>query len=173
MTSRYPLRYRILLGVALAHLALVAMGASYLGYPFGPLAKAADFYGALTGSGSAYGFFAPGVSGQLRALFDVIYPNGRQRTISLLSGASHEADLRIGNIIDQYQSQEDDEDPTALQRSLSASLASTVFSRNPGASRVRVRLEHFAPVSMADWRAGERPLWKPLYEATFETGGRR
>lgn len=164
--SPYPRRYRIWLGISLLHLTAVALGASYLGYSWaGPLAPALDYYGALSGAGSSYGFFAPGISSQLRATFEVIDKAGHRRPVELTTGASAEADLRVGNIIDEFAS--DAEDPVVFQRSLSSSLAGTVFGRNPDAARVAVKLENYKPVSMVEYRAGARGRWEPLYQATF------
>ena len=166
MTKR---RCCLLLGVAGAHLCLVALGASTLGLgELGALGSALDEYGALSGASSRYGFFAPGVTSQLGARFDIVDGAGVTTSASLETGASHEADLRVGNIIDQFGSLGDDEEDAArLRRSLAASLAGKMFARHPEATAVVVRLETFTPVSMEAWRRGERPQWSPLYTAKF------
>jgi hypothetical protein len=171
-----PLRMKILLALALAHLGLVALGASYVGYAWlGPLAPAAGFYAGLSGAGSTYGFFAPGVGSQLAATFDIIDARGRSREVRLLSGKGGEGDLRLGNIIDQFWNET--EDPVALQRSLSSSLAGTIFGRYPEARQVAVHLKKFDPVSMQEFREGKRPEWTTVYNAKFvknaEQGGAR
>jgi hypothetical protein len=170
--THYPLHYRIFLGVALLHLMLMACGASYVGYSWlGPFAPALEYYGQLSGAGNSYGFFAPEVAGQLRASFEVIDRSGRNRFVPLETGTSHEADLRTGNIIDQFsqdfQDSEGDHQAEDLQRSLSSSLAGTVFGRYPDAFQVVVHLEKFTPISMADYRKGEKPQWTPVYQAKF------
>ena len=161
-------RHHLWLAAAAGHLALVTLGASTanlreLGLP----GRVLDEYGMLSGASSAYGFFTPGVSSQLGARFDVIDRDGRSKSASLATGASHEADIRVGNIIDQFASVGDDEDGEDLRRSLAASLAGKMFARNPEATAVGVRLETFAPASMEAWRGGERPQWRPLYKAKF------
>jgi hypothetical protein len=164
-------RRTLWLAAAAGHLCLVTLGASTfslreLGLP----GRVLDEYGALSGANSGYGFFAPGVTSQLGARFDVIDAEGRTTSASLADGESHEADLRVGNIIDQFSHIDDDEDEESadhVRRSLAASLAGKMFARHPEASAVVVRLELFTPVSMDAWRGGERPRWMPHYSAKF------
>ena len=168
MTKR---RWCLLL-VATAHLILVAIGASTVSLGgLGLLGSALDRYGALSGASSHYGFFTPGVSFQLGARFDIIDGAGVTTSASLANGASHEADIRVGNIIDQFGRMEDEDEDEAeavrLRRSLAASLAGKMFARYPEANAVVVRLETFTPVAMDAWRRGERPKWSPLYTAKF------
>lgn len=159
-------RYRIWLGAVLCHLFLVMLGAGNVDLErLGIFGQAIAFYGAVSGSAESYGFFAPGVSSQLEVLFDLTDRSGKTRTISLETGASHEADLRVGNVIGQFSNES--EEPEKLQRSVAASLAGTVFGRYPEAKEVNVRLEEFTPVSMADYRVGKRPQWAPIYQAKF------
>lgn len=166
MTKR---RCCLLLGVAGAHLGMVAIGASTLSLGgTGLLGSALDEYGALSGASSRYGFFAPGVTSQLGVRFDVIDGAGVTTSASLENGASREADIRVGNIIDQFgRLGDDDEESARLRRSLAASLAGKMFARRPEAIAVVVRLETFTPVAMEAWRRGERPQWSPLYTAKF------
>ena len=161
---------RLWLAAAAGHLVLVTLGASAVSLPeLGLPGRALDEYGALSGASSGYGFFTPGVSFQLGARFDVIDRDGHGKSASLATGASHEADIRVGNIIDQFGSIGDDDEEGAdrVRRSLAASLAGKMFARNPEAAAVVVRLETFAPASMEAWRGGERPRWRPLYTAKF------
>jgi hypothetical protein len=160
-------RYRIWVTLGLFHLMLVTAGATYFDLSkIGFFATAAEYYGEVTGSGSGYGFFAPGVTGQLRALFDIVGPKGTTKTISLFTHASHEADVRVGNIIDQFAS-DPDEDTPALHRALAASLAGTIFGRYPDSKKVVVRLQELWPVSMEEYREGKRAEWEPVYDAAF------
>jgi hypothetical protein len=155
------------LGVIAAHLVLVALGAaSFELNDYGRWGHALAVYCGLTGADGGYGFFAPGVDGQIHALFDVHEADGRTFTTTMGTGSSHEATLRIGNIVDQFQDFDEDR-REELNRSLSASLAGRIFGRFPKADRVTVRLEHFAPVSMKEYREGARPQWEPMYSATF------
>jgi hypothetical protein len=143
----------------------VALGAGGVSLqPLGPLGRLIAEYSLLSGAETGYGFFAAGVGGQIRVRFDVIDGEGQETTASLNRVASHEADLRIGNIIDRFW--EEDEE-LGLRRSLAASLAGTIFARYPQAHKVVVHAESFEPVSMDDFRRGVRPEWTPLYEAKF------
>jgi hypothetical protein len=102
------------IGVVLAHLLLVALGAAYFdfarpGRPWQVLA----FYGALSGATSSYGFFAPEVTGQYRVLFDVADAAGRETTLPLGPDLNGEATLRFGDIIDQFATESADADLAA------------------------------------------------------------
>jgi hypothetical protein len=164
-------RYRnhLWLAAAAGHLALVTLGASTLNLrELGLPGRVLDEYGVLSGAASSYGFFTPGITYQLGARFDLVDRDGRSKSASLATGVSHEADIRVGNIIDQFGSAGDDEEDTEdLRRSLAASLAGKMFARNPDATAVVVRLETFAPASIEAWRSGDRPRWRPLYTAKF------
>jgi hypothetical protein len=157
---------RVALGIALFHLGMVALGAASIDFSEETwLGKILVFYGNFTGAGTGYGFFAPGVTGQIRARFEVIDKDGNKSMTVLEKHQTHEADLRVGNIIDQFLG--DANDDKDVQRSLAASLAGTVFGRSPSAREVVVRLESFTPPSMAEYREGKRPEWVPLYSASF------
>lgn len=163
-------RRRLMLGVAVSHLLLVALGAARVSLvPLGPLHPLLEGYDALSGAGSGYGFFASGVGSQLRARFDVIDGEGQKTTTSLETAASHEANLRVGHIIDTFGRS----DEPALRRSLGASLAGKIFARYPQARKVVVRLEQFRPASMEELHRGSRPQWTPVFEAKFAYPGRR
>lgn len=158
-------RRRLMLGVAAIHLLLVAFGAAKVSFdPLGPPGQLLDHYGLLSGAGSGYGFFASGIGSQLRARFDVVDGQGQRSITSLETAASHEADLRISHITDEFWN---DDETGGLQRSLAASFAGKIFARYPQAHEVVVRLEQFTPASMEEFRRGSRPQWTPLYEAKF------
>ena len=168
MTQR---RGYLWLALAAGHLGLVALGAGSVNLrDLGLPGRALEEYGALSGASSGYGFFAPGVGFQLGARFDIIDKGGVTTPDSLATGASHEADIRVGNIIDQFGRVDDEDDEEAaarVRRALAASLAGTLFGRHPDAAAVVVRLQSFTPVSMEAWRSGERPRWAPVYTAKF------
>jgi len=158
----------LLLGVTLGHLTLVALGAGSVSLrPLGPPGGILAYYGLLSGADSGYGFFAPGVTGQLRARFDVTDSEGHLTTTSLETGASHEADIRAVHVVDHFWNELDNDAKVSLQRALGASLAGKIIGRHPGARQVVVRLEVFEPVSMDEFRRGGRPQWTPAYEAKF------
>lgn len=133
--------------------------------PFpGAAGRALDYYATLSGANSGYGFFAPRVGSQLRGRFDVYDAAGSKSTQALESGANGEVDLRVGNILGWFWL---DSKNRPLQRSLAASWAGKMFARNPGAAKVGVRMESYYLPTMSRYREGERPFWKPYYEAKF------
>lgn len=159
-------RRRILLGITMGHLILVAIGAGRVSLrPLGALGRLVERYGTVSGASYGFGFFAPEVTGQLQASFEVIDGEGKKTITSLETGISHEADLRVGDIIDKLAG--DADDPERLRRDLAASLAGKVFGRHPEAREVVVRLLLFESVSMEEFRRGTLPMSRPVYEARF------
>ena len=70
-------RRTLWLTVAASHLCLVTLGASSVRlYDLGLPGRVLHEYGALSGANSGYGFFAPGITSQLGARFDVVGPHG-------------------------------------------------------------------------------------------------
>lgn len=158
--------YPYILAVAGVHLILVVMGAAQFDWTrVGAMGKYFQNYGEVTGSGSGFGFFAPGVGHQLRAEFDVTDLNGKTFTTSVLNSSTHESDIRIGNVITSFGRNSEDE---KSRRALVASWAGKVFSRYPTASEVVVRLESFTPVNVKNYREGKRSEWKHYYRAKFK-----
>lgn len=157
-------RQKLLSGLVFLHLILVAMGASQRPPLPGRAGVLIDYYGSLSGASSGYGFFAPRVGSQLRGRFDIYDDRGKIGTQSLERGENREADLRVGNILGWFWL---DSRNRPLQRSLAASWAGKAFARNPDAVKVGVRLESYYLPIMEKYRAGERPYWKPYYEAKF------
>lgn len=153
--------------VGVCHLILVTFGAADVEFSDKYWwARAINYYGEISGSTFGYGFFAPGVSSQIRAVFDVVESDSSRRTRQLKENSNREVDLRIGDIIEQFVG-EDREDPMGFQRALSASLSGAVFAEHPGAKSVTIRLEKFEPISMEEFRSGRRPSWESLYSAEF------
>jgi hypothetical protein len=160
------IRNKVCIGLAVFHLLIVTLGASHTDFSsLGVIGKALSTYALISGADVSYAFFAPGIFGQLRAQFDVIDQDGKVKPVPLRLHESHEAELRVGNIIDQMQA--DREDQEDFQRAMTASLARNIFARYPGAHAVVVRLEEFSPVSIEEFRKNFRPSWTPLYEAKY------
>lgn len=155
------------------HLLLVTMGASSVDFDaLGSLGEVLDYYGEISGSSRSYGFFAPGIGKEVAARFEVINHAGERATATILTGHSHEADVRISNIVDQFAAIDGDaEDAEDVRRSLAASLAGSVMGQQPDAMEVVVHLDEFAPVSMPAWRGGARPDWAEIYTARFRRAG--
>lgn len=157
--------HKVLLATTFFHLIIVAMGASQFDfYRLGVVGSWLHVYGQVTGAGSGYGFFAPGVGDGLRAEFD-IHEGISTRTVKLEPGHNRESDLRIGNLLNALSKHLDDE---KTRRSVSASLAAKMFNQFPNASGVTVRLESIGIATMSEYRAGKTSSdWKSLYKAKF------
>ena len=150
---------RLLMVFAACHLTLVAIGGS--GFPVENISHAIGFYSALSGANSSYGFFAPGVGGELRARFEI---DGHNVT-TLESGMNRESYLKVHNIITQFWERVKDE---KLRRSMSASWAGKMFGRFPHAKAVVVRVEEYDPPAIDEWARGTRSQWEPFYTAKYE-----
>src|SRR5262249_25658279 len=109
--------------LAVAHLTLVVCGAASLsprpraGLPGAPV----RWSRAMSGADNNYGFFAPGVSSQFRAVFTLTGADGRTWKDTLERGANPEADARLGGTVAKMFSLGAAEESPDLQRALAAS----------------------------------------------------
>ena len=167
-----PTRWLPVAAVA-GHLVLVVCGAARLNLV--PSGTAADFatrlYANLSGADSSYGFFAPGVDPQIRVRFRLADATGRERVVTLLDGATGEANLRKGGVGRLLPTGTPDRNERLLR-----SLAASVFLRHPEAGRVTALTEVYGVrrsdgriefPSMADYRGGMRPGWCEVNAVTF------
>ena len=163
-TAGLKWRLRLAIAAAVVQLGFAAAGAMELDFDHanGVLAE----YGALSGTDSAYGFFAPSVGTQLRVTFVLTDAAGAITTDILTTGVSKEADLRIGDMVAIFWM--DDHD---LQRAMAGSWAGRMLARHPDAVRVAVHLDVYDLPTMAEYREGKRPEWDPYYEAVFVRRG--
>lgn len=148
------------IAAAAVQLGFAAAGALELDFDHAPFLIAR--YGALSGTDSSYGFFAPGVGTQLRVTFELTREDGTKSTDVLTTDASHEADLRIGDMVAIFWMADED-----LRRGLAASWAGRMLARHLEATRVVVHLDSYDLPTMAQYQQGERPGWAPHYEAEF------
>lgn len=156
------------IAIAMLHLVLVVCGAARVEWrEFGLAGEPVAQYAALSGANNAYGFFAPGVGTHLRAVFEAVDAKGEKSVHALQRGYFREADLRIANIIGIFWHKV--EDPT-LRRSMTASWAAKIFSRNPSARRVNVAIESYDLPTMTEWRAGKPGKWDAFYSASYTIG---
>lgn len=170
VTHEHTARQLIFAAAAACHLLLVAVGAMQINLAaLENIPSLLRRYVAVSGANSGYGFFAPGVGSQLKASFDVVDAAGTTYHERLETGESHEADLRVGNIVGQFWDEYADR---AIQRSLAASWAAEMIARHPSAREVVVRLERYDLPTMADYHGGKRPRWEPFYRARFVHGDR-
>lgn len=154
----------LLLAAAAAHLVVVWLGALHVHIgDEGWARRAVTCYGLLSGADSGYSFFAPGVGTTLSASFRVSDANGTIATDVLETGVSHEADIRVRNIIGMFRLEGDE----MMRRSLVASWAGKVLARHPDADSVVVQLDTFELPSMAEYREGKTTGWELNYRAKF------
>jgi len=151
--------------LAAAHLVFVVLGAANL-FPTDPSSpsRAARWYGAVSGAGMHYGFFAPSVSHQVRVRFSLSDGAGRTWEDDFEVGHSQEVKLRIGGMVMTFSHEEGDE---ALRQDLLASWAAAMFARHPDASELTITIEVYEVPPMADYRAGVRPAWVAVHSAKF------
>ena len=150
----------LLVGAFGCHLVLVVAGAAHLtARVHGPVGRELRFYDALSGAGDSYSFFAPAVGPQLHVRF-----TGDHIDETLEAGKSREVGFRLGNVAGTVYvaSKRDD-----LRRAFLASLAARFFGAHPDASVVRVSIEAWEVPTMSEYRAGARPRWRALHDATF------
>jgi hypothetical protein len=150
----------VAIGAAVVQLGFAAAGAAEL--DFDRANQVITQYGALSGTDSSYGFFAPSVGTQLRVKFELTDAEGKKSEDILTTGASHEADLRIGDMVAMFWMAEQD-----LQRAMAACWAGRILARHPDADCVVVHLDAYDLPTMAEYREGQRPDWSPYYEAEF------
>jgi hypothetical protein len=157
-------RHKILTGLAALHLVLVACGACReipLDAQTAP-GHALRVVRGYTGSDANYGFFAPGVSSQMRVLCVMTDAHGKEWTDTIDGGMSREAQLRINSGIGTVG-----EFPE-LTRQFGASWAAAMFSRHPTARRVVVLLQVYDLPTMEQYAAGAQPEWKTEYAEVFD-----
>jgi hypothetical protein len=100
----------------------------------------------------------------VRARFILSSLQGEQVEETLETGKSREVGFRVGNIAGTIYIAAK---RTDLQRAFLGALAANRFGVHPNASHVQVNIEQWEMPSMTDYRAGSRPGWRVLNEATF------
>jgi hypothetical protein len=167
------MKRRLLVGAFGFHLALVVAGAAHLTCRVhGPVGRGLRFYEALSGAGDSYSFFAPAVGPQLRARFTLSTPQGEHFEETLDAGKSREVGFRLGNLAGTVYGLARHDD---LRRAFLGALAANRLAAHPEANLVRVTIEAWEMPPMAEYRAGARPRWHSLQDATFVrmSGSRR
>jgi hypothetical protein len=130
----------------------------------GPVGRGLRFYDALSGAGESFAFFAPAVGPQLRAQFTLSTPEGARFEEALETGKSREVGFRLGNLAGTIFLAAK---RTDLRRAFLGALVANRLGEHPEANRVQVRIEEWVMPTMAEYRAGARPTWRALHEATF------
>ena len=162
----------LLVGAFGCHVALFVAGAAHLTSRLqGPFGRGVRFYETLSGAGDSYSFFAPAVGPQLRARFVLSTPQGERSEETLETGKSREVGFRLGNLAGTVYVVAK---RTDLRRAFLGALAANCLGAHPEANLVHVSIEMWEMPTMAEFRAGVRPRWRSLEDATFvRTGSRR
>ncbi len=159
------LKRRLMVGAFSCHVGLVVAGAAHLTPRLhGTIGRGLRFYDALSGAGDSYSFFAPMVGPQLRAGFLLFTPQGEPTAETLETGKNREVSLRLGNLAGTIYVVAR---RTDLRRAFLGALAANRLGAHGEANRVRVDIEEWVMPTMAEYRVGGRPRWRPLYDATF------
>jgi len=155
----------LLMGACGCHLALVIAGAAHLTARLhGRVASALRFYDAVSGAGDSYSFFAPAVGPELRARFVLTTPQGTRSEEVLGTGKNREVGFRLGTLAGTVYVLTK---RTDLRRAFLGALAANRLGAHPEASHVEVSIDAWEMPTMAEYRIGLRPRWRPLNEATF------
>ncbi|MCY1060766.1 hypothetical protein [Nannocystis sp. SCPEA4] len=158
-----PRRRIILLAAAAGHLTLVVVGA--LGiclWASGPPGKLLTYYSTLSGADSGYGYFAPGVGSPPTATFTIVDADGRTLVDTLTPRFTREADIRVEDLIEVFDSDLSDE---ATRAQLAASWAANLFERHPRAASVTIDMGTWRVPTMAGLRKGKATRWRSAYRA--------
>jgi len=151
--------------VVIFHLFLVAIGALMLQFPpESTIANLFNGYGKLTGASQGFNYFAPEITSELRARFEIARANGKVDEESLSPGATREAQLRLNTIIGELGGRVGDE---KARQALAARWAARIFQRNPDARTVTVVLESFRLPSLQEFKDRSQTGWDLFYRGTF------
>lgn len=130
-----------------------------------PLAHLLRSYARLSGADSEYGFFAPEVGAEQRARFLLQDEDGATWSDAIDQANSPEARLRLLNIVEHPFMSGAAQELPAWRQQLVKSWAAALFSRHPRAVSLTVVVEAYDVPTMAEYRAGQAPSWKLVYEA--------
>ena len=125
-------------------------------------------YRGFSGAHYSWGFFAPDIGSQFRVSFEVVNGEGRKTVQPLLSHGPNEVDLRRAGIVATFWYGLSD---PKIRRSLTASWAASVFARQPDARKVTVYVQAYHIPSAEKIKAGQRPEWVGIYDATYTRNG--
>jgi hypothetical protein len=149
--------------VACAHVSLAVCGAMRVapaeGTPVGDLIAE---YGFASGADASFAFFAPAVSSLSRVSLTLRDAQGHEWADMVFGEDGSVYGLRSSAVFDLLEGLSE-----RMLRGLTASWAGMALGRHPAATEARVVIEVEALPTMREWRAGQRPTWLRLYEATF------
>lgn len=119
-------------------------------------------YSDCTGIEAGYSYFAPTVPGNCRLAFELHYPDGRvEYDVPVVSGAS--AGDRVSTLLDQLRFVR----YLRLREALLQSLVNSIHREHPDAVWIRAVLGTAELTTPAEFRAGKRTFYQPLFAYDF------
>jgi hypothetical protein len=109
-----------------------------------------------------YGFFAPNVPHRFDLAFDIYFPDGSVTHLSP-NFAAGEDKLRWASATDYLGRLSSDQ----VREVLLKLIALSVHHQYPAAERMRVTLSKVRPPTVAEFRAGKRPVDEPAFTYEF------
>jgi hypothetical protein len=131
---------------------------------FNGIRKVVALYSRATGAGGSYGFFAPGIPKQVSVRFHIETIDNKSIDTTLEDETTTEVTYRIGNMIRLFTKNFKN---GPIMRSLSASLAASVFEQYPTAKTVTLMTLVYDFPTMDDVRNGKKPEYKEIYKVQF------
>lgn len=122
-------------------------------------------YGAYSGAGTSYGFFAPGVAAEWRAAIDLYDPAGGKWTTRIKSPGNLELAILDATIAGHFGNE-------GLREAIAGSWAASAIAQAPRAAAAVVRAEAFLVPTMKEYRAGARGEWRTFAAYAFTTAER-
>ena len=159
-------RTACLVAFAAAHLTLVVLwdAANIPLLPEGSAPeKVLHWYGRMSGTDSGYGFFAPNVAEEARAVLTITDDAGRSWTEPVVEGDNEEVRARLSSMYGRAAGGQ-------MRRGLARSWAARAFARYPAAQVVTVNLRSYDTPTMDEFRDGETFEWVTIYERSFRRG---
>ncbi len=132
-----------------------------------PLRQAAFTYMDCSGIEAGYSYFAPSVPPNGKLSFTIRYPDGRtEEDLPPVGGAA--AGYRIATLLDRLQNIHYER----LREAILQTLAAAAGREHPGAETIRASFALAQLPSIAEYRAGRRVSYRPLYAYDFRFSSR-
>lgn len=158
-----PRLHKIIYGVAIAHLLMIALYASHFAEwsnPENPVISKVSTVGHYTGSNNIFSFFAPELSDQPYVVYTLKDTLQREKIVEL-RGKSPDFANRINNIYGYLTLPE-------ARMIFSASLSRFLMDQNPSVNKVRVAMVVQQIPDMYEFRSGDRCQWRFWFHRDFQ-----
>ena len=127
-----------------------------------PGSEALKAYTHFAGIEAGYGYFAPNIPDSYKLVFELEYADGQiEHDLPLFE--SPESTLRFASLLDQIGQMESD----PMREILTRLLATSMWQRHPGATKVRAVLGALTIPDVAEFEAGKRASTVFLYAYDF------